>query len=108
MTDIDVSECCRIGLLRNVIPFESNGSITDTEKEYWFNKNCNEVVGDAFLSNCKVIANNNFLTCIKTKIDAALALFTGYEPTCAPNLPSLSDAFKILSYCYTNQDDNFA
>ena len=75
----------------------------DKEKYFWFDDkvNCNDRVGGAEKPNCKVIANNNFLTCIKTKIDAAIALFTGPAPTCAPNLPSLSEAFKRLSYCST-------
>ena len=70
----------------------------DAEIQYWFNTTCNEVVGGNEKPNCNVIANNNFLTCIKTTIDVALALFTGPAPTCgAPNLPSLSEAFNSMS-----------
>ena len=47
--------------------------MTDTEIQYWDEVNCNEVVGGAEKPNCKVIANNNFLTCIKKTIDSALA-----------------------------------
>ena len=47
----------------------------DKEKYFWFDDkvNCNDRVGGAEKPNCKVIANNNFLTCIKKTIDSALA-----------------------------------
>ena len=47
----------------------------DAEIQWWFHDRviCNDRVGGAEKPNCKVTANNNFLTCIKKTIDSALA-----------------------------------